>query len=190
MCCCRYKFTWYCKEQMTQLHYRPISPLSNQFIAQLELSLTCTANQELTRMSNFRAHTECTRQEDVQAIFCVSYCIVHLISFRCVSPRCSVSKLPVLCHAIRHRFSAAPAPSFAWFLFLNIITKTTNGATQWSCCKTSNMCAYAVYSEPLHQITKYNGNCKRQMSHQSNTDYFARIFFLPNGTDQDLHRPS
>ena len=52
------------------------------------------------------------------------------------------------------------------------------------------MCAYAVHSGPLHQITKYNGNCKRQISHQSNTDYFASIFFLINSTEHDLHRPS
>ena len=52
------------------------------------------------------------------------------------------------------------------------------------------VCAYAVHSGPWHQITNFNGNCKREISHQSNTDYFASIFFLTNSTEQDLHRPS
>ena len=47
-----------------------------------------------------------------------------------------------------------------------------------------------VYSEWTTASDYNNGNCKRQMSHPSNTDYFASIFFPTSSTDQDLHRSS
>ena len=94
---------------MALLRDRSISPLSNRVIVQQEFSLAFTVHQELIRRSNFRddispAHTVCTRQEEVHAIFSVSYCIAYLNSFRYGSPICSVSNLPVLRHAIRQFF--------------------------------------------------------------------------------------
>ena len=111
---------------MALLCDRSISPLGNRIIAQQEFSLTFTANQDLIRMSNFcaeisTAHIVCTRQQEDLAIFFVSYCIADLNSFRCGSRRCSVSTIPVLRHSIRHSFSFAPDPTFAWFLFFNIL---------------------------------------------------------------------
>ena len=146
MCSCRFKFTWDCDEEMALLWDRSISPHWNRIIARQEFSLTFTANQELIRWSNFRAdispaHIVCTRQEEDLAIFSVSYCIAYLNSFRYGSPRCSVPTIRVLRHAIWHSFSFAPAPPFAWFLFLHITTNTTHGAAQYSSYKTINMCA-------------------------------------------------
>ena len=110
---------------MSLLRYISISPLSNWVIAQPEFSLTFTAHQELIRRSNFcadisPAHIVCSGQQDDHVIFCVFYCIAYLNSFTYGSLRCSVSKLPVLRHAIQNSFSSAPAPPFAWFhLFTN-----------------------------------------------------------------------
>ena len=119
-CYCKFKFTWDCDEEMALLCNRYISPLWNRVIAQKEFSLTFTANQDLIRSSNFRdditpAHIVCTWQEEDLALFPMSYCIAYLDSFRYSYPRCSFSTIPVLRHAIRHSFSFAPAPSFAWF---------------------------------------------------------------------------
>ena len=93
---------------------------------------------------------------------------------------------PVPCHSTQFFIRTRSAILY----FLDITTNTTHGTAQHSSGKISKMCAYAVHSGPLHQITKYNGNCKKQISHQSNTNYFASIFFLINSTDQDLHRTS
>ena len=153
------QFVWDCDEEMALLCDRSISPLGNRIIAQQEFSLTFTADQELIRPSNFcadisTAHIVCTRQQEDLAIFFVSYCIADLNSFRYGSPRCSVSTIPVLRHAIRHSFSFAPDPKFAWFLFLHITANTAHGTAQYSSYKTINMCAWAFHSGPLHQITQ------------------------------------
>ena len=182
MCSCRFKFTWDCDEEIPLFCDRSISSLWNRIIAQQEISLTFTANQELIRRSNFRddishAHIVCTRQEKDLAILSVSHCIVYFNSFRYDSSRCSGYTLPVLHHAIRHSFSFAPAPPFAWFLFSHITRNATHGTAQYSSCRISKMCTYAVRGGPLHQITKYNGNCKRHISHQSNTDHSPVYFF-------------
>ena len=126
MCCCWFKFARDRDEEMALLCDWSISPLSNRVIAQQVFSLTFTANQELIHRSNFRAdilpaHIICTRQEEDLAIFSVSYCIADLNSFKYGSPGCSLSTILVLHHAIRHSFSFAPAPPFAWFLFFYII---------------------------------------------------------------------
>ena len=146
MCCCRFKFTRDRDEQMALLCDRSILPLWNRVIAQQEFSIIFTANQELVSRSNFRAdispaHILCTRLEEDLAIFSVSYCIASLNSFRYGSPGCSVSTIPVLCHAIRHSFPFASTPPFTWFFFLNITTNTKHGIAQYSSCKTINMCA-------------------------------------------------
>ena len=75
--------------------------------------------------------------------------------------------------------------------FLHIATNTTHSTAQYSSSKSSKMCAYAVHSETLHHITKYNGNCKRQISQSVKRSILRQdIFFLIISFDQDLHRPS
>ena len=174
MCCCRYKLTCYCNEQITLLRDRSISPLSNQFIEQPKFSLTFAANQELIRMSIFRAdispdHIVYIRLKEDHAIFSVSYCIAYLDSFRYDSPRCSVPTKPVLC---RVTYFDKFNPRYSTIQLLE---------DQQYVCVT-------VYSQWTTASDYKNVNCKRQMSHQWSTDYFASIFFQTNSTDRELHR--
>ena len=186
MCCCRFKFIRDGDEQMALLPDRSILPLSNRVIVQQEFRLIFNANQELIRRPNFRAdispaHIVCTLYFPcitVSKISTVSDMVLPDIHFP-TYPSCTILFDTVFyLHYSTIRM-----------IFFNIL-RPTRGTEQYSSYKTNNMCAHAVNSGLLHQITKYNVNYKRDISHYSNTDYFPSIFFLTYSTYQDLHRPS
>ena len=158
-------------------------PISDQYTQTIMVESTFQVHEirNWFARSNFRAdispaHIVCTRQEEDLAISSVSYGIAYLNSFRCGSPICSVSTIPFLRHAIRHSFSFPPAQPFVWLHFLHITKITIHGASQNSSYKTS-ICVYKPFIvDHCIKLRNTTGNCKRQIAHQSNAVYYARIY--------------